>query len=49
MDKNLLGYKGVKPVFLIVGLLTLVQSMSILLLAKWLAEVISALFAGEPL
>ncbi|WP_340005874.1 thiol reductant ABC exporter subunit CydD [Paenibacillus sp. FSL K6-0276] len=49
MDKNLLGYKGVKPVFLIVGLLTLVQSLSILLLAKWLAEVISALFAGEPL
>ncbi|WP_339288667.1 thiol reductant ABC exporter subunit CydD [Paenibacillus sp. FSL E2-0201] len=49
MDKNLLGYKGVKPVFLIVGLLTLVQSMPILLLAKWLAEVISALFAGEPL
>jgi ATP-binding cassette subfamily C protein CydD len=49
MDKNLLGYKGVKPVFLIVGFLTLVQSSSILLLAKSLAEVISALFAGEPL
>lgn len=49
MDKNLLGYKGVKPVFLIIGFLTLVQSLSILLLATWLAEVISALFAGEPL
>jgi hypothetical protein len=49
MDKNLLGYKGVKPVFLIVGFLTLVQSLSILLLAKWLAEVVSALFAGAPL
>ncbi|WP_339189036.1 thiol reductant ABC exporter subunit CydD [Paenibacillus sp. FSL P2-0121] len=49
MDKNLLGYKGIKPVFLIVGFLTLVQSLSILLLAKSLAEVISALFAGEPL
>ncbi|GGF95566.1 ATP-binding/permease protein CydC [Paenibacillus albidus] len=49
MDKNLLGYKGVKPVFLIVGFLTLVQSLSILLLAKGLAEVVSALFAGEPL
>ncbi|MDH6429063.1 MULTISPECIES: thiol reductant ABC exporter subunit CydD [unclassified Paenibacillus] len=49
MDKNLLGYKGVKPVFLIVGFLTLAQSLSILLLAKSLAEVISALFAGEPL
>lgn len=49
MDKNLLGYKGVKPVFLLVGFLTLVQSLSILLLAKSLAEVVSALFAGEPL
>jgi ATP-binding cassette, subfamily C, bacterial CydD len=49
MDKNLLGYKGVKPVFIIVGFLTLVQSLSILLLAKSLAEVISLLFAGEPL
>ncbi|AIQ50046.1 ATP-binding/permease CydC [Paenibacillus sp. FSL R7-0273] len=49
MDKNLLGYKGVKPVFLIVGFLTLVQSLSILLLAKSLAEAVSALFAGEPL
>lgn len=49
MDKNLLGYKGVKPVFVLVGFLTLVQSLSILLLAKSLAEVVSALFAGEPL
>jgi ATP-binding cassette subfamily C protein CydD len=49
MDKNLLGYKGVKPVFLIVGFLTLVQCLSIILLAKSLAEVVSALFAGEPL
>ncbi|MBY9082113.1 ABC transporter ATP-binding protein/permease [Paenibacillus sp. HN-1] len=49
MDKNLLGYKGVKPVFVAVGFLTLVQSLSILLLAKSLAEVISALFAGDPL
>ncbi|ETT39589.1 thiol reductant ABC exporter subunit CydD [Paenibacillus sp. FSL H7-0350] len=49
MDKNLLGYKGVKPVFLLVGFLTLVQSFSILLLAKSLAEAVSALFAGEPL
>ncbi|MFE4712367.1 thiol reductant ABC exporter subunit CydD [Paenibacillus sp. NPDC056722] len=49
MDKNLLGYKGVRPVFLIVGFLTLVQSLSILLLAKGLAEVVSALFAGAPL
>lgn len=49
MDKNLLRVKGVKPVFAIVGFLTLVQSLSILLLASSLAEVVSALFAGEPL
>ncbi|AIQ15200.1 thiol reductant ABC exporter subunit CydD [Paenibacillus durus] len=49
MDRNLLGYKGVRPVFLAVGFLTLVQSLSILLLAASLAEVISALFAGKPL
>ncbi|WP_310551786.1 thiol reductant ABC exporter subunit CydD [Paenibacillus glufosinatiresistens] len=49
MDKNLLGYKGVKPVFMIVGFLTLVQSLSIILLAKWLAEAVSALFAGGAL
>ncbi|BCG61658.1 thiol reductant ABC exporter subunit CydD [Paenibacillus sp. URB8-2] len=49
MDRNLLGYKGVRPVFLAVGFLTLVQSLSILLLATSLAEIISALFAGNPL
>lgn len=41
MDRNLLGYKGVRPVFLAVGFLTLVQSLSILLLATSLAEIIS--------
>ncbi|MWV46457.1 thiol reductant ABC exporter subunit CydD [Paenibacillus sp. HJL G12] len=49
MDRNLLGYKGIKPTLAIVLLLTLVQSVSIVLLARWLAEVLSALFAGEPL
>lgn len=49
MDKNLLGYKGVKQVLAILALIALVQSVSIIFLAKWLAEVISALFAGEPL
>ncbi|GAB6991194.1 thiol reductant ABC exporter subunit CydD [Paenibacillus pini] len=49
MDKNLLGYKGIKPVLAIVILLTLVQSASIIMFATWLAEVISALFAGESL
>ncbi|WP_136607278.1 thiol reductant ABC exporter subunit CydD [Paenibacillus dokdonensis] len=49
MDRNLLGFKGIKPTLAAVLLLTLVQSVSIILLARWLAEVLSALFAGEPL
>lgn len=49
MGKDLLGYKGVKTVFLIVAVCTLAQSMAIILQAKWLAEVLSALFAGSSL
>lgn len=49
MGKDLLGYKGVKTVFLVVAVCTLAQSMAIILQAKWLAEVISALFAGSSL
>lgn len=49
MGKDLLGYKGVKTVFLVVAICTLAQSMAIILQAKWLAEVISALFVGSSL
>lgn len=49
MGRNLLSFKGIKPVFVAVALLTLVQSMSILLMARGLSEVVSALFAGAPL
>jgi ATP-binding cassette subfamily C protein CydD len=49
MGKDLFGFKGVKPVFAMTAVLTLVQSVSIILLATWLAEVVSALFAGQPL
>lgn len=49
MGKDLLGYKGVKTVFLVIAVCTLAQSMAIILQAKWLAEVISALFAGSSL
>ncbi|PCN42696.1 thiol reductant ABC exporter subunit CydD [Brevibacillus laterosporus] len=49
MGKNLLGYKGIVPVLLAVAVLVLIQSLSILYQAKWLAEVISALFAGQKL
>lgn len=49
MGKNLLGYKGIMPVLIAVAALVLIQSLSILYQAKWLAEVISALFAGQKL
>ncbi|NEN85328.1 thiol reductant ABC exporter subunit CydD [Paenibacillus elgii] len=49
MGKALLGYQGIKPVLVIMTLLTLVQSAAILGQAAWLAEVVSALFAGTPL
>ncbi|MBB3130748.1 ATP-binding cassette subfamily C protein CydD [Paenibacillus rhizosphaerae] len=49
MDKQLLGYKGIKPVFAVMLLLTVLQGVSILIMAKGLAEAVSALFAGAPL
>ncbi|OZB93475.1 thiol reductant ABC exporter subunit CydD [Paenibacillus sp. XY044] len=49
MDKQLLGYKGIKPVFGVMLLLTVLQGVSILMMAKGLAEAVSALFAGAPL
>ncbi|MCR8642796.1 thiol reductant ABC exporter subunit CydD [Paenibacillus sp. N1-5-1-14] len=49
MDRNLLGYKGIKPVLMMITILILVQSFSIIFQAKWLADVLSALFAGETL
>ncbi len=49
MGRNLLGFKGVKPVLAAVALLTLVQSVSILWMARTLSEVVSALFAGGTL
>lgn len=41
--------KGIKPVMAIMALLTLVQSFAIIWQAKWLAEIVSALFAGAKL
>ncbi|MEC0092378.1 thiol reductant ABC exporter subunit CydD [Paenibacillus macquariensis] len=49
MGRNLLGFKGIKPVLVAVALLTLVQSISILWMARTLSEVVSALFAGGTL
>ncbi|MHA0856902.1 thiol reductant ABC exporter subunit CydD [Paenibacillus sp. CMAA1364] len=49
MGRDLLGFKGIKPVLMAVALLTLVQSISILWMARALSEVVSALFAGGAL
>ncbi|GIO93020.1 thiol reductant ABC exporter subunit CydD [Paenibacillus lactis] len=49
MGKDLLGYRGAKTTFLLIAVCTLAQSMAILLQAKWLAQTVSALFAGASL
>ncbi|MGG4554227.1 thiol reductant ABC exporter subunit CydD [Paenibacillus humicus] len=49
MGRDLMKFKGIKPVLAGIGVLTLIQSIAIILQAKWLAEVISALFAGAKL
>ncbi|GAC41992.1 thiol reductant ABC exporter subunit CydD [Paenibacillus popilliae] len=46
MGKNLFGYQGIKPVLASLSALALVHALSIIMLAIWLAEAISALFAG---
>ncbi|WP_438433171.1 thiol reductant ABC exporter subunit CydD [Gorillibacterium sp. sgz500922] len=48
MGKDLMNYKGIRPVMALLGLLTLAQTAAIILQAKWLAEALSALFAGSP-
>lgn len=49
MGRDLLKYPGMAPVLLLQSLLALLQTAAIVLQAKWLAEAVSALFAGEPL
>lgn len=49
MGRGLMKYKGIIPVMGILAGLTLIQTIAILMQAKWLAEVISALFAGGKL
>ncbi|NKI22965.1 thiol reductant ABC exporter subunit CydD [Paenibacillus dendritiformis] len=46
MGKNLFGYQGIKPVLASLAAIALVHTLSIIMLAIWLAEAISALFAG---
>ncbi|MFD1179494.1 thiol reductant ABC exporter subunit CydD [Paenibacillus puldeungensis] len=49
MGRGLMKFKGIRPVMMIMAGLTLLQSIAIILQAKWLAEVVSALFAGAKL
>lgn len=49
MGRDLMKYPGMARVLLVEAILTLLQAVSIILQAKWLAEAVSALFAGETL
>lgn len=49
MGRGLMNFKGIRPVMMIMALLTLIQSIAIIMQAKWLAEVVSALFAGAKI
>ncbi|MGA8944265.1 MAG: thiol reductant ABC exporter subunit CydD [Thermoactinomyces sp.] len=49
MDRKLLKLPGVKFLLLELTIFALIQSAAIILAAIWLAEVITALFSGEPL
>lgn len=49
MAGNVWRLTGVKPVLLLLSVLTLLQSLAIVLAAVGLAAAIAALFAGEPL
>ncbi|WP_445506310.1 thiol reductant ABC exporter subunit CydD [Niallia sp. 03190] len=49
MKQDLLKFKGIKPILFILTLLIITQGAAIILQAKWLAEVIVALYKGESL
>lgn len=46
MDKNILRYKGSKRVMGLIGLMTILQAVTIIFQAKYLAQAITALFQG---
>lgn len=48
MDKQLLTYDGAKKTFAIVGLLTVAQTVAIIMQAIYLAKAITQMFHGEP-
>lgn len=49
MGRNLFQYPGMKANLMLQTLLALAMGMAVILQAKWLAEAISALFAGKSL
>lgn len=49
MGRGLMKWAGIKSVLVVMAGLTLIQSVAIIMQAKWLAEVLSALFAGAKL
>ncbi|WP_445488980.1 thiol reductant ABC exporter subunit CydD [Niallia sp. 03133] len=48
MKQDLLKFKGIKPILVLLTFLSISQGAAIILQAKWLAEVIVALYKGEP-
>lgn len=49
MDKNLLKFKGIKPILILLSVVTIFQGVAIILQAKWLAEVIASLYNGSSI
>lgn len=46
MKKNIMAYKGIKKVLVIIADLIFLQTLAIIFQAKWLSEVITSLFHG---
>ncbi len=47
MDKSLFSYKGIKPVLVLLAVLTAIQAVMIIIQAYFLADSISSLFGGD--
>ncbi|WP_339847208.1 thiol reductant ABC exporter subunit CydD [Paenibacillus sp. FSL W7-1088] len=48
MGRGLLKLPGIRPVLVLASTLVLLQAMTIIMQAKWLAQAITALFEGSP-
>ncbi|MFD2617069.1 thiol reductant ABC exporter subunit CydD [Terrilactibacillus laevilacticus] len=49
MNRELMSYKGIKLILALISVMTIIQSVCIIYQAKWLADIISSLFAGHRL